>query len=87
MKKRSSGRKKLKRATGRKRRPKLELARAYRLVPVKISGVRSPHEHVRGAAGIPPCPPGSTFVDKVILGGVTYCMYRDAHGMMFLIVC
>jgi hypothetical protein len=71
----------------RRRRKPIRLPRAFRIVPLPVRGRRRKHAHVFGAAGIPPCPPGSHFVREVVIDGKVYCLYQLENGGLLLILC
>jgi hypothetical protein len=62
------------------------LPRAFRIVPIRVTGRSKKHRHVLGAEGMAPCPPNCTFMYKIKIGGVEYCIY-DCDGVETAVRC
>ena len=66
---------------------KFKLPRAFQMIPVPIKGPRKRHAHLLGAPGIPPCPPGCTFLLKIKINDHDYCVYLCPGGVNIVIEC
>lgn len=69
------------------RRARFKWPRAFRIVPVRVTGKPKAHAHLLGQAGEPPCPPNTTFNTYTTIGSVRYCVYLDEKGLPFMLQC
>ena len=75
------------RRVAKKSRRTFKWPKAFRIVPITVKSRPKKHAHVFGAAGVPPCPPGCTYVTKKTVGPLTYCVYVDLDGLDVLVLC
>jgi hypothetical protein len=63
------------------------LPAAFSIVPLRLEGRATPHEHVVGMAAQHPCPNTWTFVGEMTVNGRRMCAYQDPEGGLHAVEC